>query len=156
MYKIDKSDSEKKVEDSLDNVENEQFISSQQGVTIGLPLMIFVTLNILLPVFIINSFTKYIISFLMLLFFVWIIIKFYPTPDELNDKLKSKLAMIIGNSFFVDKIFVLSCHEIYLYSDSSFQVSIHLVSTSLTKLLNESPGFPFIFPPPSSTLFHSA
>lgn len=46
MYKIDKSDSEKKVEDSLDNVENEQFISSQQGVTIGLPLMIFVTLNI--------------------------------------------------------------------------------------------------------------
>ncbi len=91
MYKIDKSDSEKKVEDSLDNVENEQFISSQQGVTIGLPLMIFVTLNILLPVFIINSFTKYIISFLMLLFFVWIIIKFYPTPDELNDKLLHEL-----------------------------------------------------------------
>lgn len=86
---------EKEIEDNLNNIEDEQFITSQQGISLVLPLIIgefsIPTLSLLLPVFGINSFAKFLILFAILLFFIWFTIKFYPTPDEINDKLLNEL-----------------------------------------------------------------
>ena len=75
--------------------------------------------------------------------------------DELNINLKSKETLTTEFSEPSKENFVPSCHEPYLYSESFFQTSTYFTSESLIKLLKEFPGFPSIFPPPSSTLFHS-